>query len=48
MLWIHLAGLVLAVVLAIVVWGPDLWRHLTSQFGLRAPAGRPPNRWDIG
>ncbi len=31
-------GLFLAVLMALIVWAPDLWRWLALRFGARAPA----------
>lgn len=38
MLLLDAFGVFLAVALAFAVWGPDMWRWLTRQLGLRAPS----------
>jgi hypothetical protein len=38
MLLLDAFGLLLAATLAFAVWGPDIWRWIASQLGIRPPA----------
>ncbi len=37
MLLLDAFGVFLAVALAFAVWGPDMWRWIANQLGLRTP-----------